>query len=83
MPVIAYGPPIISIGPNTDVVLDRFKMGDGLIPRLRELTTTVRNTRWEATLRSPKWGLTFEQAVHLTNALNADLQGSKSEAIMV
>ncbi|KAG1735557.1 hypothetical protein EDB19DRAFT_1830226 [Suillus lakei] len=82
-PVIVYGPLIISIGPNTDVVLDRFKMGDGLIPRLCELMTTVCNTHWEATLRSPKWGLTFEQAVHLTNALNADLQGSKLEAIML
>ncbi|KAG1816410.1 uncharacterized protein BJ212DRAFT_1480862 [Suillus subaureus] len=81
-PVIVYGPPIISIGPNTDVVLDCFKMGDGLIPRLCELTTTVCNTHREATLRSPKWGLTFKQAVHLTNALNADLQRSKLEVIM-
>ncbi|KAG1723942.1 hypothetical protein EDB19DRAFT_1834402 [Suillus lakei] len=34
--------PIISIGPSTDAVLDRFKMGDELIPKLRELMSTGR-----------------------------------------
>lgn len=70
--------PIISIGPSTDAVLDRFKMGDELIPKLRELMSTVRSSRWEAVLRSPKWDLTFEQAVLLTTALNTDLQGRKN-----
>ena len=72
-----YDPPIISIGPHTDAVLDRFKMGDEVIFKLRHLMSTVRSSRWEAVLRSPKWDLTFEQAVNIAKALNADLQGQK------
>jgi hypothetical protein len=71
------GPPIISIGPHTDAVLDRFKMGDEVILKLRQLISTVCSSRWEAVLISPKWDLTFEQATNITKALNADLQGQK------
>ncbi|KAG1778325.1 hypothetical protein EV702DRAFT_1196329 [Suillus placidus] len=38
--VKVFGPPLISIGPNTDAVIDRFKMGDQTILKLRELITT-------------------------------------------
>jgi hypothetical protein len=61
-------------------VLDRFKMGDEVILKLRQLMSTVRSSRWEAVLRSPKWDLTFEQAVNIAKALNADLQGQKLDA---
>ncbi|KAG1855813.1 hypothetical protein C8R48DRAFT_675149 [Suillus tomentosus] len=68
------GPPIISIGPHTDAVLDHFKMGDDVIPKLRELMSTVRSSRWEVILRSQKWDFTFEQAANLVKTLNTDLR---------
>lgn len=81
------GSPIISIGPHTDAVLDRFKMGDEVIPKLRELMATVRSSRWETVLRSPKWAFTFEQAANLARALDADLQlqtvNSKVRALLI
>ena len=42
--------PIISLGPNTDTVLNRFDLSDQVIPRLHELVATVRSSRWEVTL---------------------------------
>lgn len=38
------------------------------------LISTVCSSRWEAVLRSPQWNLTYEQAVNLSRALNADTQ---------
>lgn len=70
--------PLLSIGPNTDAVLDRFKIGDEAILKLRDLIVTVRSSRWEVVLRSPKWDLTYEQAFNLTKALHADLSGTPS-----
>ena len=64
--------PIISLGPNTDTVLDRFGLSDQVIPRLRELVATVRSSRWEVTLRSSPWNLNYKQAVNLQMALHAD-----------
>ncbi|KAG1743591.1 uncharacterized protein EDB91DRAFT_1247093 [Suillus paluster] len=68
MPVIVYGPPIISIGPNTDVVLDRFRMGDGMIPELRELMTT--GPKLEAIVPKAMLTKTF-QVLGITIAVNA------------
>ena len=65
---------IIAFGPETDSILDRFELGDHLIPRLRVLTTTVRSSRWEAVLRTEEWGLNYEQAVKLSGALLADIK---------
>ncbi|KAG1737237.1 hypothetical protein EDB19DRAFT_1829663 [Suillus lakei] len=53
---------LLSIGPNTDAVLDRFNIGNEVIFKLRELITTVCSSCWEVVLRSPKWDLTYEQA---------------------
>lgn len=64
--------PIISLGPNTDTVLDRFGLSDQVIPRLRELVATVCSSRWEVTLRSSPWNLNYEQVVNLQMALHAD-----------
>ncbi|KAG1844313.1 hypothetical protein DFJ58DRAFT_731230 [Suillus subalutaceus] len=72
---INFSPPLISIGPNTDAALDRFKLGDELLPKLRVLVGTVQSSRWELVLRSQKWDLSYEQASILANALLADLQG--------
>ncbi|KAG9310200.1 hypothetical protein JVU11DRAFT_9841 [Chiua virens] len=65
--------PIISIGANTDAVLDRFGLSDQIIPRLRELVTSMRSSCWEATLRNTPWNLNYEQATNLQRALHADL----------
>jgi hypothetical protein len=70
-----FVPPLISIGPNTDTALDRFNLGDDLLPKLRVLISTVRSSRWESVFRSQKWDLTYEQASFLSRALLADLQG--------
>ncbi|KAG6377664.1 hypothetical protein JVT61DRAFT_14429 [Boletus reticuloceps] len=64
--------PILSIGPNSDVVLDRFNFGDELIPGLRKLVETTWDTRWEAKLHEALWNLTFEQAFNLSRTLSAD-----------
>jgi hypothetical protein len=64
---------IISLGLHTDAALDRFHLEDSLIPQLRVLVTTVRSSKWEAELRQSVWGLTFEQAFTLANALKADI----------
>jgi hypothetical protein len=65
---------IISFGPETDSVLDRFQLSDSLLPRLRVLTMTIRSSRWEAVLRADQWGLSYEQAVNLSGALLADIK---------
>lgn len=57
-------------------MIEYFGLGDSLIPKLRDLAQTIRSSRWEATLRSPKWGLTHEQAADLSSALLADTQTS-------
>ncbi|KAF8545572.1 hypothetical protein OG21DRAFT_1528399, partial [Imleria badia] len=64
--------PIVSLGPNTDAVLDRFGMSDQVIPRLRELVVTVCSSRWEVMLRNSPWNLDYEQAANLQKALHAD-----------
>jgi hypothetical protein len=79
--VKVFGPPLIGIGPNTDAVIDRFKMGDQPILKLRELITTVRSSRWEVILRSPKWDSTYEQASNLMAALHADLNGHQMDGM--
>ncbi|KAF8449180.1 hypothetical protein L210DRAFT_984519 [Boletus edulis BED1] len=43
--------PILSIGPNSDVILDRFNFRDELIPSLCKLMETTRDTHWEVKLR--------------------------------
>lgn len=67
---------IVSIGPQTDAALDWFKLSDSLVPRLRDMARTTRSSRWEATLRSPAWGLSSRQAVGLSNAILADLKAN-------
>jgi hypothetical protein len=65
--------PLVSIGPHTDAILDRFKLGDDILPKLHLLITTVRSSRWEEKLRSPAWDLNYEQAFKLAAALHMDL----------
>jgi len=63
-PVIS-GPPLISIGPHTDAVLDRFKLGDETLLKLCILISTIHSSWWEENLRSPRWDLNYEQASKL------------------
>ncbi|KAG6370999.1 hypothetical protein JVT61DRAFT_10716 [Boletus reticuloceps] len=67
---------LISIGPNTDAILDRFNLRDKVLPTLHSLVTRVRSSRWEVALRSSPWNLTYEQATNLAGALAADLKGN-------
>ncbi|KIK13831.1 hypothetical protein PISMIDRAFT_17704 [Pisolithus microcarpus 441] len=61
-----FGPMLISIRPNTDAVLDHFKISNKVLPQLRKLISTARSSHWEAVLRSPQWNLTYEQAVNIS-----------------
>lgn len=76
IPDSAPGSPLISLGPHTDAVLDRFSFGDDVLPRLHILVGTVRSSRWEAILRGTPWNLTYEQASNLSSTLLADLKGT-------
>jgi len=68
-----YHGAIVSIGPLSDAVLDRFGISDLVIPKLRVLTQTIRSSRWEETLRKGDWGLTYEQAANLSQAMYTDI----------
>lgn len=70
--------PIVSLGPRTDAVLDLYDLDDTFILRLRNLVTTVRSSRWEATLQSSPWGLSFAQAVTLSKALLQDIRSTNN-----
>jgi hypothetical protein len=61
---------IISLGPQTDAVLDCFMLDDTWVPRLRVLTHQVRSSKWEANLRN--LGLSYEQAANLLKAMLVD-----------
>lgn len=67
----------MSIGPRTDAVLDRFKLDHSLIPRIRVLTNRRRSSDWEKMFRSKAWGLTYEAADKLTQALLDDIMAEK------
>ena len=76
IPDSAPSSPLISLGPHTDAVLDRFSFGDNVLPRLHILVGTVHSSRWEAILRGTPWNLTYEQASNLSSALLVDLKGT-------
>ncbi|KAF8128111.1 hypothetical protein EV363DRAFT_1400614 [Boletus edulis] len=69
---------LISIGPNTDAVLNCFNLRDEVLPTLHSLITRVCSSRWEVALWSSPWNLTYEQATNLAGALAADLKGNIS-----
>ena len=73
--IVAVTPvsPIVSIGVCSDAVLDRFNLGDEVIPRLHMLIGSVCNTHWEQRLREAPWNLDYEQASNLVHVLHKDL----------
>jgi hypothetical protein len=79
----AFGGALISIGPNTDAMFDRFGFPDKLLPRLRVLTTTICSSKWEAVLRSRQWGLTYEQVANLSKAMVADIKNEPMVPVKV
>jgi len=62
---------IVSVGPHTDAIIDRYSLDDKLLSSLRILSKTIRSSKWETELRN--WGLNFEQASKLSSAMLADL----------
>lgn len=70
----SFAAPIISIGPETDAAMDRFRFNDSVVTRLRSMMQETRSSRWEEVLRV-EWGWTFEQAVTVARALRSDLTG--------
>jgi hypothetical protein len=74
---------IISLGPHTDAALDQFGLDDSLVPRLRILTRTIRDTQWERTLRTTEWGLSYEQAVNLVKAMKRDIKAQQVQPVQV
>ncbi|KIK13750.1 hypothetical protein PISMIDRAFT_118264 [Pisolithus microcarpus 441] len=74
---------LISIGPNTDAILDCFSLGDEVLPHLYVLVGTVHSSHWEVVLRAKPWNLTYEQASNLSRALLADIKGTPEFHIMM
>jgi hypothetical protein len=69
--------PLVSIGAHSDAILDKFKLEDGILPRLHTLITHLRSSRWEKELRSPEWNIPPEQAALLAQALLLDVHGKQ------
>ena len=74
---------LIGIGPETNAVIDRFGLNDNLVPCLWVLTCKIRSSCWETVLRTPDWGLSYEQSANLAKAMQADICGHQSQAIQV
>jgi hypothetical protein len=64
---------IISIGPQTDAVLDALKFRDEILPHLHFLIRHTRSRLWETELRKEQWQLSGEQAKQISRALIADV----------
>ena len=76
-------PPLISIRPCSDTVLDRLRMEDQTLLWLHVLLGTVHSSHWETTLTSREWGLNASQASALATALLKDVQGLRDYTITI
>lgn len=74
---------IISIGPETDSVLSQYKIPDDFILRLRVLSQTVRSSNWKYKLRTADYGLTLEQALHVSEAMIHDIENRPGFRVQV
>ena len=74
---------IISIGPETDSVLSQYKIPDNFILRLRVLSQTVRSSNWKYKLRTADYGLTLEQALHVSEAMIHDIENRPGFRVQV
>jgi hypothetical protein len=74
---------IFSIGPKTDAAMDLFKFPHSFVPCRRHMVCMVRSGCWLQTLQAPKWSLGHEEAVTLSNALLADLEGTETSRVII
>ncbi|KAG6905187.1 hypothetical protein DXG01_004375 [Tephrocybe rancida] len=77
---------IISIGPRTDAVLDRFKLEAQEIPKLCSLSFNERSSKWEEAMRSTgHFSYSYEIASTMAEAMRADLgvQGNQVQGNQV
>lgn len=63
---------IVTIGPKTDGVLDKYGLPDALIPCLCDMVGTIHSNHWAQVLQSPEWGLGYEEVLRLSKALLVD-----------
>ncbi|KAG6913184.1 hypothetical protein DXG01_008978 [Tephrocybe rancida] len=64
---------IVSIGPQTDAVIDHFSFLAQEIPKLRVLTQRNQSSCWEVLMRVGEFRYSYEQAATMFEALKADL----------
>jgi len=62
------------------MALNKFKLGDKLLPCLHILLATVCSSHWEDTLTS-EWKLSHEQAVFLTRTLLVDVNSILNQSV--
>jgi hypothetical protein len=77
-----HGLPIMSLGPNTDKFLDTHKLSDDIIPKLFQMTLTVRNSRWARVLQEDGWNMNAQMATQLSQALLDDARLSSGITCM-
>jgi hypothetical protein len=68
---------LISIGPNTDSVLDALNISAQIIPHLRFLVRFTSSRRWVTELQKHGWSLSPDEAAQIAHALIMDLDVSK------
>ncbi|KAG6905274.1 hypothetical protein DXG01_003769 [Tephrocybe rancida] len=73
---------IVSIGPRTDAVFDRFSFPPDEIRKIRRLVQSERSSRWEEVMRVGEFCYSFEQASTMFEALKVDLGIENSKAIL-
>lgn len=78
---MTFDPTLLSLGPHSDAVVDCFKLGDEFLPKMWELVSSVWSSKWEQTLRSSPYNLTYEQASNLTCAMQADIQSTQGSLL--
>ena len=65
---------IISIGPETDRVLTKWKLPDDFIPHLRVLSQTVQSSHWKDMLHTADYGLTLKQASQVSDSMICNIK---------
>jgi hypothetical protein len=67
---------IMSFCPNTDKFMDRHGLPDSMIPKLRQMTLTMWNSRWVRVLQEDGWNMDANVAMLLNQALLDDMKPS-------
>ena len=64
-------------------MLSCFNLDDLLIPHLHVLAKSVCSSKWESTMCTAKWGLTYKQAMNISKAMEVDIEGEHMEFFKV